>query len=92
MKPMYCKECKGTAMIEELESKGYFAGWRCHHQHEGRDITEFHLHAYYGKCKDCNNTQILYTQSDSSPEYYTEVSMLCNECSAGLIEFSLPVN
>lgn len=45
---------------------------------------------YTKKCKQCEKTHTLLTQEDADPEYYTEISVLC-DC-GNYVCFCVPVN
>lgn len=89
---MWCPFCKKiTTFTEYLTAPGgYLDGVIC--DSCGKDVMEYNiddLHVYKEKCK-CGNEVIALTQDDRSPEYYTDVGIVC-ECGE-IVTFSLPVN
>ena len=45
---------------------------------------------YITQCSDCDVSHTVFTQADDSPEYYTDVHILC--ACGSLVSFNLPVN
>lgn len=89
---MWCPLCKKeTTFTEYLTAPGgYMDGVIC--DSCGKDVMGFeiyHYHVYKEKC-ECGNEVTVMTQDDHSPEYYTDVRVVC-KCGE-VVAFSLPVN
>lgn len=92
---VWCGNCKKiTTFTEWLDSPGgYLTGVICdscgfdHQQSEG--IGYYNSHVYQQQCT-CGKTHTLLSQDDNNPEYYTDVSVIC-DCGEA-VRFNLPVN
>jgi hypothetical protein len=91
---IYCTKCKEITKHDELLDNGrYLKGvicQKCKTNKQQKSLNYFELYPYTKKCT-CGNIITLLTQEDSSPEYYTRVRIVCNQCTR-LVLFNLPVN
>ena len=92
---MYCPECHETTTFTQWLNRpgGYLSGVvcdSCGSERQHKDPSYYNCHVYRKKC-GCGYEQIVTTQDDRGPEYYSTVGVPCPQCK-GLIIFKLPVN
>lgn len=92
---MYCSEChKITTFTEWLNRPGgYLSGIVCNScgsERQQKKPSYYDCHVYRETCS-CGHEQIITTQDDNRPEYYSIVGVPCPKCKK-LILFELPVN
>lgn len=92
---LWCIHCKKvTKHTEYLNYEGgYLQGIICNKCGENKQMKKpayYDCYPYIEKCKKCKKKLVILTQDDRTPEYYTEVGVVC-ECGE-IVWFSLPVN
>lgn len=90
----WCPNCKEeTTFIEYLDREGgYLRGViceKCDDDRQQKSPAIYNSRVYREKCK-CGKEIIALTQGDRSPEYYTEVGIIC-DCKE-TVWLNLPVN
>ena len=91
---LYCVDCSKITKFDEFLDKkgGYLQGVvckKCGTNRQQKNPSYYHCHLYKAKCK-CGKEFIALTQEDSSPEYHTDVGVVC-DCGQ-IVWFILPVN
>ncbi len=90
----WCPNCKEeTTFTEYLDREGgYLRGvicGKCNDNRQQKEPAIYHSRVYREKCK-CGKQITVLTQDDKSPEYYTEIGIIC-DCKE-TVWITLPVN
>jgi len=92
---LYCPECCVVTHFTEWLNRdgGYLLGVvcdSCGSERQQKKPSYYNCHVYRERC-ECGHEQIVTSQDDRSPEYYSTIGVPCTECKK-LIMFELPVN